>query len=359
MKVAVVISYYSPDYIRGKSMIAALELLPEVQLHVVRNRSRGLLRYLESFIGLLKLRIEQDPDIYVLPFRGHEIFPLVWLLSRGRRIIFDEMLSPYDSLVNEVKQGILGRLIAVVLRFFERIILQRSDVVLTDTNIHAEYISNLLDIPRSKLVVLPVSNVPIIGKSWQGVDLKKDYLDVFFYGTFQKLHGVDVILDAAELCNGLPIKFTIVGGKGRKSDPILQRIQGYKCDNLEHFLWMEYEELLDRACRADICLGGPFHGRGQATRVITGKTYQFMSLGIPMVIGRIQEDTGFVDKENCLLVEQGSAEELVDSITWAYENKTELDRIGLGGKQLFNRRYCIPRLAKTIKELIFKYQNNV
>lgn len=229
MKVAVVISYYSPDYIRGKSMIAALELLPEVQLHVVRNRSRGLLRYLESFIGLLKLRIEQDPDIYVLPFRGHEIFPLVWLLSRGRRIIFDEMLSPYDSLVNEVKQGILGRLIAVVLRFFERIILQRSDVVLTDTNIHAEYISNLLDIPRSKLVVLPVSNVPIIGKSWQGVDLKKDYLDVFFYGTFQKLHGVDVILDAAELCNGLPIKFTIVGVRAEK---VIRYFRGSKGTNV-------------------------------------------------------------------------------------------------------------------------------
>ena len=46
-----------------------------------------------------------------------------------------------------------------------------------------------------------------------------------------------------------------------------------------------YESLPDAIVSADLCLGGPFGCTGKARRVITGKTFQFLAMEKPIVVG--------------------------------------------------------------------------
>ena len=108
----------------------------------------------------------------------------------------------------------------------------------------------------------------------------------------------------------------------------------------------------EEIAEADICLGGPFGNTLQAQRVITGKTFQFLRSGKPTVIGEIKEDTGFVDKQNCLLVSQGSAKSLADAINWGMANRDKLHDIGKSGRAIYDKKFSVSAQKKEIRDLI-------
>jgi glycosyltransferase involved in cell wall biosynthesis len=102
-----------------------------------------------------------------------------------------------------------------------------------------------------------------------------------------------------------------------------------------------------------MCLAGPFGNTGQAQRVITGKSYQFMAAGMPTVIGKNQAGKPFFkDKLDCLLVDQGDAEALSKVITWAYKNRTKLPAIGKNGRILYEKKFSNAVIAKSLRQLL-------
>jgi len=125
-----------------------------------------------------------------------------------------------------------------------------------------------------------------------------------------------------------------------------------KLNNVEHKPWVEYEELPDYIRRSDLCLGGPFAGTPQAQKVITGKAYQFLSIAKPTIIGAIDEEVGFVDKRNCLLIKQGSTDELVANILWAYENQDKLAKIGKSGQDLYKKKFSQAAQQKVLRSVL-------
>ena len=106
--VCYVVSYYFRRYTRSQSMINAIQKLPEVRLFQAENNSVGIWRYVETLFRLIYIRLRYDPKVYFLGFRGHEIFWPVRLITWGRQLIFDELMSPWDSLINEKKNLVHG-----------------------------------------------------------------------------------------------------------------------------------------------------------------------------------------------------------------------------------------------------------
>ena len=125
---------------------------------------------------------------------------------------------------------------------------------------------------------------------------------------------------AANVLRDKPIQFKIIGGKGRELKRFYNLIHGLTLYNVCHEMWAPYDTLPQMIHDADVCLGGPFSGTGQAMRVISGKTFQSLAMAKPTIIGQIDHDYGFVDKENCLIVRQASYTELADKIAWCFEN---------------------------------------
>ena len=103
IKVCYILSYRFPNYVRTKTLTRALKRTDNVVLFEAVNTARWVFRYVQTLILLLWMRIKNNPDYYILGFRGYEIFWIVRLITFGKTLIFDHMMSPYDSLVNEKK----------------------------------------------------------------------------------------------------------------------------------------------------------------------------------------------------------------------------------------------------------------
>lgn len=348
LKVCHVVCYRDPGYVRTRNLRAALDKIDGVQVVDATNKRRGPARYLETLWKLLRARLRDAPDVYILGFRGHEIFPLVRLLTIGKPLIFDEFMSPSDALLFEGKGGALGRLAGVVLYPLEWLCLKLSARCLTDTQLHRDFIAERFGISRDRIDVVYVGGV---ASGSQSAGAESDaQLHVLFYGTFLPLHGMNVLLEACKLVADKPIRFHIIGGAGRALVDFRATLDKLSPGNVVHETWVDFAELQSRLIPgADLCLGGPFGGTPQARRVITGKTFQFLAQGKPTVIGQVNEPVPFEDRHNCLLVEQASAESLAAAFEWAFEHRDRLPDIGLQGQRLFNEHFSTAALARQLE----------
>lgn len=355
MKICYILSYRDPNYIRTRTLVKALRKLETIELFEAGNVSKGFLRYFETLFRLFVIRNRHHPDVYVLGFRGHDIFPVVRWITRKRRLVFDAMVSPFESLYQDRKFGWKGQMISPVVYLFEKMMLKNADVVLADTDLHRQYYLDTFSLPPEKVKTVYVgTDEDMFRPNGLSENQEKEIFEVFHYSTFLPLHGIDYILEAAETLRDYPIRFTIIGGRGKRLNDLEERIKHSRPKNIVHLEWVEFEKLKEYASNADLCLGGPFGNTSQGQKVITGKTYQFLALGKPTVIGKIGEDVGLVDKFNCLLVEQGNSKAITDAILWAFNNKDRLPVLGRSGQSLYMEKFSTHRIMKSLQEIVFR-----
>lgn len=353
LRVCYVLSYRSPDYIRTQSILSALNSIEEIELKTIINTSAGLGRYPETLGAAFRLAKENWADIYILGFRGHEIYWPLRMIAGSTPIIFDAMMSPYAALTEESKHGLSGKIIARLIGAIEKSILTNAKAILTDTAQHSHYLCKQFNIPANKIYPIPVGAIeriqPPMGKGGH----KNNKFSVLFYGSFLPLHGVPTIIESAQRLTDLPLQFDFIGG-GKEASKTLAR--SFPCSDLLHYThqeWMPFDDLINHQIPlADICLGGPFGNTPQAIRVVTGKTSQCLAAGKLTIIGKINDDYGFVNQSNCLLVEQGNPDDLAAAIRWAFHHQDQLNEIGKNGKELYDRTLSISVIHKSLKEIL-------
>ena len=354
LKVCHVVCYRDPEYVRTRNLRAALGHIPNCQVFDATNRRRGWLRYFETIAKALKIRLLHNPDVYVIGFRGHEIFWIIRLIAIGKRLVFDEFMSPSDALISERKAGNAGRILGYVTLPFEWMCLHLAGRCLTDTQLHKDFIANRFHVRREKIEVVyvgavPTDGIPVREPESENLDASKP-LSVLFYGTFLPLHGMDIVLHACKLLEGRPVECRIIGGRGKPLARFLALLDELQPGNVTHDVWVDFDELQSTVIpNADVCLGGPFGGTPQARRVITGKTFQFLAQSKPTVIGRVDEPVNFVNRENCLLADQASPESLAETLEWAINNRDRLPEIGQHGRRLFAENFSSAALATQIE----------
>lgn len=342
MKICYVLSYREPGYIRTKSILNALTQTPGIDIYEAINTVSGPQKYFETLNKVKHIEIESNPDIYILGFRGHEIYwPLRFLVGK-KPIVIDALMSPYASLTQEEKFGLPGKLAGYLWRFIEESLLNNADLVLTDTYQHVGFYIDEFSLAPEKLVALPVGADESLSNHIKKQLHNNTRLNVLFYGSFLPLHGIDVILEAAARVRDLPFYFEFIGGNKNQIEKLKSTCEQLGVTQYTHSPWIPYEELINsKIPSADLCLGGPFGGTEQGKRVITGKTSQCLALGKPTIIGKIDEDIGLQDKINCLLVPQRDPAALAEALRWAYDQRNELSNIGALGKSLYLEKLSI------------------
>lgn len=344
LRLAYVLSYRAPWYVRTASVLDGLRALPGVSVTEAANRSEGPRRYLETVLALRRVR-PSTTDAYLVGFRGHEILLAVRWWARGRPVVLDCLVSPSAALAQDGKGGSVGRLLGRVLQPFERWILHAADAVLVDTAAHAEFLHSQFGLDHDAVHVVPIGAVPAPPRR---VPEAGSPLRVLFYGSFLPLHGVEVIADALHLVSGGDLDVLIVGGSRRE-------LARRRLDSVSHIEWLPFAELVTDVLPAtDLMLGGPFGPTDQASRVITGKTVQALATGVPTVVGWSGEAErfGFADRTNCLVVPRGDARRLAETIEWASAHRVDLDNIGANGRLLFESQFSTLALARALDPLI-------
>lgn len=278
-------------------------------------------RLARAELRLARREVADDVEALVVGYPGH--FDL-WSAKRHRRpVVFNAMVSLYDTFVEDRERFRDGSVAAGALRRLDRAAFRAADLVVADTQANADFMCGLAGIDDVAVCYIGAEE-RLFRPAWQ----RPEDFHVLFVGKLAPLHGLDLILEAARR---LPdVSFRIVG-TGQVTDVLATRPS-----NVEHVPWVEYEHLPDLYARAG-CSLGVFGSSGKAQRVIPHKTFQALAVGAPVITADTPAAREMlVDRRDCLFVEH-TPESLAQAIVALRDDQALAERIAAGGRATFER----------------------
>lgn len=248
----------------------------------------------------------------------------VWPARRhGRPVVFNPMVSLYDSLVGDRGRIRDGSLAARALRELDRRSLRAADRVVADTSANAAYIAELAGIEEPAVCYVGAEE-RLFRSAWR----RRGEFRVLFVGKLIPLHGLEAILSAARLLPDVP--FRIVGSG--QLEPLLAE----RPANVEHVPWVPYERLPAEYAAAG-CALGIFGASDKAERVIPNKAFQALAVGVPLVTaGTPAARELLADGRDALLTSRDPAE-IADAIRALRDDAALAERIGPAGRTTYER----------------------
>jgi glycosyltransferase involved in cell wall biosynthesis len=277
-------------------------------------------------------------------YLGHfDVLParlLSWL--RRKPLVFDAFVSLYDTSVEDRGVFQRGSLAARLLRMVDRWSCKLSDLVLLDTNQHIEYFCDEFGLDRSKFQRVLVGADAAYAAD-ELVAPREDRFVVLHYCKFAPLHGMQYILDAANLLrDDEAILFKIVGG-GQTFASSKAYAERLGLVNLQLIPWLEPDDLRHAIREAHVCLG-IFGNTPKAQRVVPNKVYQCLAGGAAVITGRSPaSEELLVDREHALLCDMASGQAIANAIVELKHSPALRKRLGANGAGLF-REKCTPRI---------------
>ncbi|MWC30428.1 glycosyltransferase [Paenibacillus sp. MMS18-CY102] len=305
------------------------------------SRNRVLLNHTQlkfrSFeipeIGLLKRSLKIIRLIWQVIFTVHTkiIFipafnqvnsPLILIIFRllGKKIVTDMLISDYDTLVNDRKLAKKKSLRAIRFYLNDWLCLKLSHVVICDTEHHKAFFKQFFGGADGKLAVIPVGAEDIFKPVPNAA--KGPTFNILFYGGFSPLHGIEHIIEAANLLKEHEdIRFTLIGS-GQTRDDMIKLALKYNLENIDFVSHRAYEKLPNEIAEADIGLG-IFGASEKVKRVIPNKVFQLAACGKPIITLRTPAiEAMFENGKNIVLVdeEENMSQKIADNILKLKEN---------------------------------------
>jgi glycosyltransferase involved in cell wall biosynthesis len=295
-------------------------------------------------VALSELRLFRRPkgfDALIVGYPGHFDFPVARWAARGRPIVFNPLVSLADTLVDDRGRFRPGSLAARTLEVVDRRAFRSADLVVADTETHADFLARLTGVPRTRFdVCLVGAEERIFQPVWTG----GEPFTVLFVGKLIPLHGLETILAAAELAPEL--RFRVVGSGQLGS--LLER----RPPNVEWTRWIEYDRLPDELTVAG-CALGIFGTSAKAQRVIPNKAYQALACGTPLITGDTPAARELlVDGESALLVAPGDPSALAAAVRRIATDRALAEHLSGGGLYTYEQRASERVLGSRWREIL-------
>jgi glycosyltransferase involved in cell wall biosynthesis len=283
-------------------------------------------------------RIVGEFDAAIVGYPGHLDVIAVRLALPDVPLIFNPLVSLSDTLVDDRARFTARSPAARALRAADRWAFGAADLVVADTQAHAEFFSSL---GARRVDIVPVgAEERIFHPPWRPVGSAP----ALFVGKLIPLHGVATILEAARALPDLP--FRIVGD-GQLAAQLRERAA-----NVEWVRWLEYELLGDEYRRAS-CALGIFGTTVKARRVIPNKAYQAIACGTPLITADSPASRELlVDGESALLVPPGDADALAGAVRRLHSDETLQNHLSEGGATAYRRRASEDVLAVRWRQVV-------
>jgi glycosyltransferase involved in cell wall biosynthesis len=295
----------------------------------------------------------RDCNIVIIGYIGQLDMFLARICFPRKKIIFNPMISLYDTLVLDRKIIRKGSFLSKIIRFFDKKSCDLADIICLDTKEHIKYFENEFGIKRKKLKRLFIGAEEEI--FYPRKETKKRHTKVLFYGKFTPLHGTSYIIKAAKLLEkkNKYIKFEIIGtGQTHKKD--IQLAKKLNVKNIKFIDWVPYRKLPLHIADADICLGGHFGSGEKARRVVPNKVFQMIAMKKPVIVSDsgASVEAGFIDRRNALFCKMQDEKAIADSILKLAKNKRLRDNIAKKSFNLFNEKYSTKAIGKDFLNII-------
>lgn len=219
-------------------------------------------------------RAAPRPAAVLVGYLGHFDAPLVRLLCRPRPVVLDYLISGAGTAVD---RGAGGGVKQAALRLLDDVALRSADVVLVDTQEHADALPVRY---RDRAVVVPVG----ADERWFAAGAARApraetaRTSVVFYGLLTPLQGAPVIAEALRLLDGA-VDATVVG-TGQDEAEVDRLLAGVP--HVTRTSWVAADALPALVAAHDVCLG-VFGTGDKARRVVPNKAYQGAAAGCVVV----------------------------------------------------------------------------
>jgi glycosyltransferase involved in cell wall biosynthesis len=273
---------------------------------------------------LFARRVSAKCDSLIVGYPGHFDLPAAKRAARGRPIVFNPLVSLADTFVADRRRFKAGSTPARALELVDRHAFDSADLVVADTQAHADFFASFTRTPVE--VCFVGAEDGIFRPGWKPAEP----FTVLFVGKLIPLHGVDVVLEAARRAPEL--RFRIVGS-GQ-----LERLLADKPANVEHERWVDYERLPAELRRAG-CALGVFGMTAKAKRVIPNKAFQALACGAPLVTADTPAARELLrDGEDALLVPAGDPGALASELRRLAADESLRTRLATAGRVTYERR---------------------
>ncbi len=304
-------------------------------------------------IETLVRRPDRADLIWCPCFRQTDI-PAAAALARRRNIplVIDPLISAYQKEVFERKKYPPHSPRAEQRKKWERRLFRLADLVVADTPAHADYFRDVLGADPEKTAVLHVSAEADLFRPQPLPDTKD--LEVLFYGSFLPLQGVEVVIEAATLCSGSRIRWTLLGDGDMR--PAMEEAAA-GADNITFEPWLDYSLLPERISRAHILLG-VFGTTPKADLVIPNKVFQAMAAGRPVITrtASAYRET-LAGEETIGWVPPGDPDALGRLVLEWSRDKKILSQRGRASRKLFEQFFSREKMSGMLKRILDRARN--
>ena len=278
-------------------------------------------------------------DALLVPAFGHRDVPLATALGRssGLPVVFDPLVSRWDTQVGDLGRVRAGSLASWRLRMSDRLALSLADLVLCDTWEHGDFFSAEYGVKRSKLCRVPVGADRLAFRNGGAARHPRvaGPLRVTYIGGFLPLHGVETAVEAAAILEARHgprfARFTLIGD-GMTAPRAERDMAAWGLRSVKRLPRVPYADALAALWNADVALG-IFGTTAKAGRVVPHKVYQSMALGVPTITRRSRAIAEFFrEGEHLALVPAGDAAALAKSIEELAGDPDRAARIGAAGR---------------------------
>jgi glycosyltransferase involved in cell wall biosynthesis len=284
-------------------------------------------------------RREADFDVLVVGYPGQLDLPAARRAARGRPVVFNPLVSLWDTWVSDRGRFSPGSTASRLLARIDRAAFRAADVVVSDTEESARFFARIAGLPRSRFEVCAVgAEERVFHPPWSPAGR------FLFVGKLIPLHGLETILAAARLVPDLEL--TVAGG-GQ-----LESLLEDRPENVEWVPWIDYERLGD-SYRSARCALGIFGTSPKAARVIPNKVFQAMACGSPVITADTPAARELLaDGESALLVPPGDPRALADALRRAADEPGLLERIAEGGLRAYREHASEDVLGRRWKSVL-------
>lgn len=275
----------------------------------------------------LRRRRPTEFDLLVVGYPGHLDIRAARRAAGHRPVVFNPLVSLEDTIVGDRALVTASSLRSRLLRAIDRRAFRGADLVVADTEAHADYFRAQFGLPSNRVAVCLVGAEDSL---FTPGPASREPFSVVFVGKLIPLHGLETIVAAAALVPDVP--FRIVG-TGQ-----LDATLASPPANVRHEPWVAYRRLPE-LYRSAGCALGIFGTSDKAARVIPNKAFQALATATPVITSDTAAQRELLENgRDALLVPAGSADALAAAVNRLASDPALAARIGAHGRETYLER---------------------
>jgi glycosyltransferase involved in cell wall biosynthesis len=246
-----------------------------------------------------------------------------------------------------------------MIRALEWLACRLPERLIIDTAEYADWFWRTHRVARDRFQLVPTGADNRVFQPLPLHDANRRPLQVVYYGTFIRNHGVINIVEAAHLLdNENEFQFILIGD-GPERAAAVQRAEMLALTNLRFMEWLPQAELSRLISEADICLGA-FGDTPQSLMTVQNKIYEGLAMQRAVITGDSPAVRAALHNgKEILLCDRQNPVALAQAIRILAIDCNLRTQLAVQGAKTFEQRFSLSRIGacfrQTLNELVSAY----